>query len=250
MTPVRIVALGDCAWTVVVGHAIDPAIHARVLGLAEAVHAARTTGEAPWQGVRDVVPSFAALTVHYDPLACDGEALKEALCSLAHTVPPAATRGRTWRLPACFAPPFAPDLPAVAERAGLSSAEVVERLTGAKLRVYQIGFLPGFPYMGGLPALLHLPRLATPRTRVPAGSIALAGGLCGVYPCESPGGWHLVGRTPLLLFDLRRDPPALLASGDTVQWYPIDAATFAELHKAAQAGHFDPCEWLGREGAA
>lgn len=235
----RLLALGDGAWTVEFGDAIDPALHGRVMGLAQAVRAAWATGAAPWSAVVDVVPTFRSLTVHYEPLACDGSALGEALLMLAQQVTARPNAGRCWRLPACFAPAMAPDLNALATRVGFTPEAVVQQLLAAEFRVYQIGFLPGFPYMGGVPAALQVPRLPTPRKAVPAGSIALAGSMCAVYPWVSPGGWHLVGRTPVPLFDVRRDPPVLLSSGDTVRWFAIDEATFADWQARAQAGSLE-----------
>lgn len=248
--PARLLALGDAAWTVEFGDAIDPALHARVIGLERTVRAARATGEAPWNGVVDVVPTFRSLTVHYEPLACDGVALGAALRGLAAGAAAVSAAGRRWTLPACFAPGLAPDLPAFAERVGLAVDAVVRCLLDAELRVYQIGFMPGFPYMGGVPAALQVPRLATPRKAVPAGSIALAGAMCAVYPWQSPGGWHLVGRTPVPLFDLRRDPPALLASGDVVRWRAVDEAEFAALQARAHAGVLDVSAGCAATGGA
>lgn len=238
LTP-RLLALGDAAWTVEFGADIDPGLFARVLGLQQRVQQARASGAAPWQGVGDVVPTFRSLTVHYDPLVSDGAALGTALLTLAQQAEALPAQGRRWCLPACFEPPFAPDLPALAHRAGLSEAQALRILLQSELHVYQLGFLPGLPYMGGVPPVLHAPRLAVPRTAVPAGSVALAGAMCTVYPWESPGGWHLVGRTPVPMFDLRRTPPALLASGDTVRWHAIDPDTFVRLQRQAQGGTLD-----------
>ncbi|MDM7463364.1 MAG: carboxyltransferase domain-containing protein, partial [Tepidimonas taiwanensis] len=195
-------------------------------------------------------PTFRSLTVHYDPFAGDGAALGRALLALAQQVGVAKPRGRRWTLPACFDAALAPDLAALAARQGLAPAAVVEQLLGAELYVYQIGFLPGFPYMGGVPPALQLPRLATPRKAVPAGSIALAGAMAAVYPWESPGGWHLVGRTPVPLWDLRRDPPALLASGDVVRWRAIDVAEYERLRQAAQRGALDVGAWCDETAEA
>lgn len=239
----RLLPLGDAAWTVEFGAAIDPALHARVLALEAAVRTAQASGAPPWDAVQDVVPTFRALSVHYDPFATDGAALGQALLQLAQQTDAAPPRGRRWTLPACFDAALAPDLAALAARQGLTPAAVVERLLGVELRVYQIGFMPGFPYMAGVPAVLQVPRLATPRKAVPAGSIALAGAMAAVYPWESPGGWHLVGRTPAPLWDLRRDPPALLASGDVVRWRAIDAAEYERLRQAVQRRALDVGAW-------
>jgi KipI family sensor histidine kinase inhibitor len=248
--PARLLALGDAAWTVEFGGAIDPQLHARVMGLERRVRAACATAEPPWNGVVDVVPTFRSLTVHYDPLACDGTALGAALRGLSAEDAAVTATGRRWTLPACFAPGMAPDLSALAEHAGMAVDAVVQCLLDAEFLVYQIGFMPGFPYMGGVPDALRVPRLATPRKTVPAGSIAVAGAMCAVYPWQSPGGWHLVGRTPVPLFDLGRDPPALLASGDTVRWRAVDEAEFGVWQARVQAGSQNVSEWCDETGAA
>ncbi|MCS6811470.1 MAG: allophanate hydrolase subunit 1 [Tepidimonas sp.] len=244
----RLLALGDAAWTVEFGAVIEPALHARVLALAAAVRAACVRAEAPWTAVEDVVPTFRSLTVHHDPLAGQGLALGQALLALAQQVEAVPVVGRRWVLPACFDPALAPDLGALAARQGLPPAAVIDALLQTELRVYQIGFMPGFPYMAGVPPALQVPRLPIPRKAVPPGSIALAGAMCAVYPWESPGGWHLIGRTPALLWDLRRTPPALLASGDTVRWCAVDRATYDRLLHAARSGELDPAVWCETPG--
>ena len=232
----RLLPLGDGAWTVEFGDAIDPALNARVQALAARVNALRGR-DALLAPVLDVVPTFRSLTVHFDPWAADTDALGRHLLALAEGAAATAPAGRAWRLPVCFDAEFAPDLPALAAARGLAEDAVVALLTGATLRVYMIGFLPGFPYMGGLPPALALPRLATPRQRVPARSVAVAGTMCSVYPWDSPGGWHLLGRTPLALFDAGRpDEPAWLAAGDTVRWQAVDRAEHDRLAAAGAAG--------------
>jgi len=224
----RLLPLGDSAWTVEFGDVIDPGLNARVMNLADALRAARGA-EPAFATVLDVVPSFRSLTVHYDPLATDAAALGERLLALAGAADERVQEGRRWRLPACFDPEFAPDLAALAQAKGLAEEDVVALLTQARFRVYMIGFMPGFPYMGGLPPQLAMPRLATPRQRVPAHSLAVAGEMCGVYPWDSPGGWNLLGRTPLPLFDAACDPPAWLAAGDGVRWYAVDRDEYERL---------------------
>ena len=149
---------------------------------------------------------------------------------------PVAT-GRHWRLPACFDPGFALDLPTWALAKQMPQSQLIERLLATRFRVYMIGFLPGFPYMGGLPPELAMPRLSSPRQRVPANSIAIAGEMCAVYPWESPGGWNLIGKTPVPLFDLRQvEQPAMLAAGDLVSWYAIDKAEYEHLFAQCSQG--------------
>lgn len=235
--------LGDTAWTVEFGSVIDSLLHARVLGLHEAVVAA--CGRDPrLAAVRDLVPTFRSLTVHYDPLTGDGDAVAAALQELAAAAGAHQVHGRSWCLPACFDEEFAPDLPRLAERAGISREEVVARLLASEFGVYLIGFMPGFPYMGGVPAELQTPRLASPRQTVPARSIAVAGEMCAVYPWTSPGGWNLVGRTPLALFDTGEPAPSLLAAGDRVRWLEVDRQRFNELEQAQQAGRLRRKDFL------
>ncbi|MDR0441228.1 MAG: 5-oxoprolinase subunit PxpB, partial [Candidatus Accumulibacter sp.] len=219
----RLLPFGDAAWTVEFGARIDPALHGRVLGLLEAVERARK--EAPlaaqFAGIVDLMPTFRSLTVCYDPRACDGERLGEALLSLARTVGAVRREGRRWCLPVCFDADFAPDLDDVAKAKGLSREAVIGLLLDTSFQVYMIAFMPGFPYMGGLPEALEMPRLKSPRKAVPARSLAVAGSMCAVYPWESPGGWRLLGRTPIPLFSARDEAPSLLASGDRVNWRAV-----------------------------
>lgn len=239
-TPPRLLPLGDTAWTLEFGDSIDPALHARVLGLAEALGAARAGAGAPFSAIVDVVPTFRSLTVHYDPLATDGERLGQDLLHLAQSAGSASQVGRQWRIPVCFDPEYAPDLDELAQSKGLSRDAVIALMGGATFQVYMIGFMPGFPYMGGLPTVLEMPRLASPRKAVPARSLAVAGAMCAVYPWESPGGWRLLGRTPVPMFSASEtDSPSLLASGDRVRWQAIDKSRYLEIEAQVAAGAFD-----------
>ena len=228
MSP-RLLPLGDSAWTLEFGSAIDPAINARVMGLAERFTRARRS-DPLLTGVVDVVPTFRSLTVHYDPLLTDATALGERLLVLAQDGHQVVQPGRLWQLPVCFDAAFSPDLSRLAKAKGLNADEVVQSLLAATFRVYMLGFQPGFAYMGGVPPELHMPRLSAPRPKVPAQSVAVAGEMCAVYPWESPGGWNLIGHTPVVLFDLRHgDQPAMLAAGDAVHWYAVDRQTHDAL---------------------
>lgn len=234
----RLLPLGDTAWTVEFGDGIDPATHARVLGFAAALAKAGECG-GPFAGL-DWVPAFRSVTVHYDPLAVDGDALGEWLLALAGDCASVAAGGCIWNIPVCFDDDLAPDLADVATARGLPADEVVRRLTSTRFDVYMIGFLPGFPYLGGLPEDLEMPRLASPRTAVPARSIAIAGRSCAAYPWQSPGGWRLVGRTPIPLFDAANERrPALLAPGDAVYWQAVDRACFDTIEARCRQREFD-----------
>ncbi|MGM9427687.1 5-oxoprolinase subunit PxpB [Hydrogenophaga sp. MI9] len=225
----RLLPLGDSAWTVEFGQGVDAVTNARVMGLAASLAQARETDQR-LSCIADVVPTFRSLTVHFDPWTTDAGALGRALLDLARQDTRVATTGHRWRLPVCFDADFAPDLARVCELRQLSRAQLIGQLLGATFRVYMLGFQPGFPYMGGLPPALNTPRLPSPRQKVPAQSVAIALDMCSVYPWESPGGWNLLGRTPVVLFDPNQaGQPAMLAAGDEVAWVEVDRATHDRL---------------------
>ena len=237
---VRFLPAGDTAVIVEFGDRIDRLLSDRVLRLSTLVRAAKLPG------VIETVPTFRSLMVHYDPLATDSASLTVAIETLLDSSRGEVKPVKLWRIPACYAASHAPDLAEVAQRTGLSTAEVI-RLHSASTRyhVYMIGFVPGFPYMGDLPAPLVLPRRADPRVRVPPGSIAIATSMTAIYPLESPGGWHLIGVTPVRLFDLRRPRPALLSPGDAVRFDPVTVREFDAIRAAVAADAYQvPCETI------
>jgi KipI family sensor histidine kinase inhibitor len=228
--PFAIEALGESVLLLRFGDALDDATNARVHATSAMLQAARLPG------IVDLVPAYATLALHFDPLAWtdaeDGDALQaiaaavRMLLDMPPEMPPrSATRVE---ISVCYGGAEGPDLDALASRAGFDSGDVVARHAAGDYRVAMIGFAPGFPYLLGLDPALATPRRATPRTRVPAGSVAIGGAQTGIYPSELPGGWHLIGRTPLRLFDPRRDPPSLLMPGDRVRFVPIGRDEFAE----------------------
>lgn len=249
----RLLPLGEWAVTVEFGNEIAPAIHARVLGFTQALERAVAAGELA--GVIEWVPAFCSVTVYFDAAAAtpdDPARQGERLLQLAHEAPALSQAGRRWRIPVCFDAEFAPDLDALIAAKGLSRERLIELLTGTDFRVYMLGFLPGFPYLGGLPEACEVPRLATPRKAVPERSLAVAGRMCAVYPWESPGGWYLLGRTPVRLFDAGdgagNDSPALLRAGDAVRWVAIDRAGYDELDRRAAAGQLARSSLLVADG--
>lgn len=237
----RLLALGDGALTLEFGDRIDPAINAQVIAAGDALAALKL------DGVSDVVPTWRSLTVHFDPLRLDHERLGEHLLACAQARGKKSALATRWQIPVLFGDEFGPDLAHVAQATGRSEADVIDALCATELRVFLIGFLPGFPYLGELPDWLHLPRLATPRAVVPANSLAIAGAQASIYPWQSPGGWHLLGRTPVRLFDVAAAArPALLAPGDTVCFRPIDHIEFDRLAKAVAARAIDSSEWQAK----
>ena len=240
----KILNLGDSALTVEFGDRIDPALQTQVQSLDRALRTAIQSGR--MDGVIETVPTFRSLTVIFDPLKTSGSSLAETVSELAKgaTGAHARTRApRTWRLPACYEGEFAPDLTDVAANAGAGTSEVIRLHAETRYVVYMLGFLPGFPFMGDVPESLRLPRRTEPRVRVPSGSIAIATGLTAIYPWESPGGWHLIGRCPVPLFDPVRATPALLRPGDRVSFQPVGADDYERLAQALQSGAIDPTQW-------
>jgi len=226
----RFLPSGDTALVVEFGDRIDRGLSAAVIGLAERLRVADLGG------VTETVPTFRSLLVHYDPLATSAERLIEQISGLIagpigdRAAAQASTR--LWRIPACHEAGLAPDLAEVAATTGLTPDEVIALFGAERYHVYMVGFVAGFPYLGDLPEALRLPRRETPRVQVPAGSVAIAAGMAAVYPYESPGGWHLIGRTPAPLFDARAEPPALLRPGDAVLFEPIPKAEFERIARA------------------
>ena len=224
---------GDTGLVVEFGEHIDRAVSRRVVALQTRIRAACLPG------VIETVSTFRSLLIHLDPDATSVERVQDAVAALLEGLEVEDIAPRGWIIPVCYEAAFAPDLLAVADRCGLTPSRVVEIHSSNAYHVYMIGFLPGLPYMGDLAQQLVLPRLVEPRLRVPPGSIAIATTLTTIYPLESPGGWHLIGRTPVKLFDIGRVPPALLNPGDKVGFTPISSSKFAELESLVEAGQYE-----------
>ncbi|HDQ72778.1 MAG TPA: 5-oxoprolinase subunit PxpB [Chloroflexi bacterium] len=223
----RILAAGDSALLVELGDRIEPAINRQVHALALALE------RRAMPGLGEIVPSYCSLLVHYDPLARDYAEVEafvsEAACRCEAADTPAP---REAEIPTVYGGTYGPDIAFVAAHNGLSVDDVIECHSGTTYTVYMLGFAPGFAYLGALPETLVTPRLSTPRQVVPAGSVGIAGAQTGVYPIETPGGWRLIGRTPVTLFDPMTDPPTRLRPGDQVQFVPISPGGFESRETA------------------
>lgn len=235
--------LGERALLLRFGDAIERSLNERVHDAALALRAAGIAG------IVEIVPAYSSLCVHCDPTSLTGstESARELLVARVRDaiVGGRAATAKTVRedkrqqndtaatveIPVCYGGAFGPDLDAVAVHAALDAADVIAMHAAAKYQVAMLGFAPGFPYLLGLDTRLHTPRLAQPRTRVPPGSVAIGGAQTGIYPRELPGGWRIIGRTPTVLFDATRAPPALIAPGQRVRFRAIDADEFAELSR-------------------
>jgi KipI family sensor histidine kinase inhibitor len=211
----RLEALGDSALLLTLTNVASPEASAQVTWLADAIRGLQLPD------IRDVVPAYCAVAVFLGPDA-DPTPTKAALRELLRAVPPETPRDESVRpvrvIPVVY---DGPDLADVAASAGLSTAEVIRRHSARTYQAYFLGFMPGFAYLGPIDEALVLPRRSEPRRRVPAGSVAIAGAQTGIYPIETPGGWHLLGRTDVTLFDSSRQPPSLIAAGDLVRFEPV-----------------------------
>ncbi len=228
--------LGDAAVVVQFGDSISPTVQAAVQTFAAQL------AQHPFVGLRECVPAFATLTVYYDPwrLSAPGQCPPfERVCELLRqrlrAVPTALAEATAppVEIPVCYGGDLGPDLAAVARHTGLTPTEIIARHAAPTYLVYMLGFAPGFPYLGGLDARLATPRRATPRPLVPAGAVGIAGAQTGIYSLPTPGGWQLIGRTPLRLFDPAADPPALLRAGQQLRFVPIGAVDFQCLSHGA-----------------
>lgn len=231
----RFLAAGDRCVVVEFGDGIDAQVNARARALARRLQALQHPG------VIETVPTYRSVLVHVDPLTVDPADIEALIRTLdlvrdADPSPPA----RVVDIPCAYGGAFGPDLPDVAAHAGLSEEEVVAIHASAEYLVYMMGFTPGFPYLGGMSPRIAAPRLATPRTIVPAGSVGIAAEQTGIYPIESPGGWRLIGRTPVRLFDALRQPPVWFDAGDYVRFLPIGGDEYAQVRGEVESGTYVP----------
>jgi inhibitor of KinA len=208
----RIQPLGDTALLAELGTRLDTALNTRAIALAGALKKRRD--------VRQAIAGYASVTVHFDPDQTTHDSLATAIRRLAAKRPPMSEPGRLHRIPVTY---DGQDLDDVAARLELSRERIVEIHTSAIYRVFLVGFVPGWAYLGPLAEELELPRRQVPRTLVPAGSVAIAGRQTGIYPLPTPGGWHLIGRTNVKLFLPDSDPPCLFRAGDRVKFFATNA---------------------------
>jgi inhibitor of KinA len=234
MADVRILKAADSALVVEFGSAIDRGTSDRVLALAEKL------GAANLPGVIEVIATFRSLSVNYNSLISSGDELEKTITTLVKEPAQSSHGKRLWDIPVCYGVKFAPDIEDVARSVDLSVTEVAALHAGTQYHVYMIGFVPGYPYMGDVPARLQLPRRRDPRTRVPPGSLAIATSMTAVYPYESPGGWHLIGTSPVRFFDAASVKGALLEPGDGVKFRPVTPGEFDRIRAAVDRNDYVP----------
>lgn len=226
----RALACGDAALTIEFGDAIDEALNARVLSLNAEINRERPAG------VVETIPTYRSLFVVYDPVAVGFAELAALLLDKASPDLPPPGAGRVWRFPVCYGGAYGEDLPFIADRTGLSQAEVVRRHAAGVYRIYMMGFIPGFTYLGGLDPAIAAPRRDDPRLTSPPGTISIGGVQTGIQCLAAPTGWHLIGRTPARTYDPGRAQVFFLEPGDTVRFESIAPDAFSALERRAAAG--------------
>ncbi|MBN1426672.1 5-oxoprolinase subunit PxpB [Candidatus Fermentibacteria bacterium] len=229
----RFLPVGDRALSIELGDSISVVTNRRVHGLS------REIGRLGVRGVLDVVPTYRSLMVYYDPRSISYADLTSRLGEMEGSLGDGETVApKLVEIPALYGGEYGPDIGDVAEHNGVSEAEVIEIHSGADYLVYMMGFLPGFPYLGGMSERIATPRLVTPRASIPTGSVAIAERQTGIYPVESPGGWRIIGRTPIGLFDPGREPPVEIEPGDYLRFVQVDESEYADVQSRIRAGTY------------
>ena len=226
----KILPCGDSAVTIEFGDRIDPDINGMVLALDDIIRS-----RAP-AGLLETVPTYRSLTVQFDPVETDYEALIRLVNEETKDLAPRKAVGRRWRVPVVYGGEYGSDLEDVAETHGMTPAQVIEIHSSAIYRIYMIGFLPGFTYLGGLDKRIATSRRVQPRAKIPSGTIMIGGEQAGIAPMDMPSGWHNLGLTPVRPYAPERDPVFLFAAGDEIVFEPVDASRWDALEKAARAG--------------
>ena len=223
--------VGDRAVQVMFEQKINENVNGKVMALRAKLAPGAISGIMA-DAICEMIPSFAALVIQYDPLKTDFDSMKGMLEQvLEESGGQEAHQGRLIEIPVCYGGKFGEDLAYVASHAELTEEEVIRIHSGREYRIYMLGFLPGFPYLGGMDERIFTPRLSSPRTAIPAGSVGIGGEQTGIYPMESPGGWQLIGRTPLRLFRPEENGRLPYEAGDRIRFIPIDEETFERLNE-------------------
>ena len=233
MQDTKILTAGDSSVLIQFGNTIDPEINYRISATVQMMR------EQHIVGVTDIIPAFCSLLINYDPRVISYEEMRTRMEKiLSVEIAAGARKKKVFEIPVCYGGEFGPDLATIAEHAGLSEQEVIDIHTSTDYLIYMLGFLPGFTYLGGLDERIHTPRLANPRIRIPAGSVGIGGSQTGIYPMDSPGGWQLMGLTPVKTYDPDREVPILVEAGDYIRFVPVDRAEYDRIKTEVEQGTY------------
>lgn len=232
---VRYLPAGDEAIVIEFGKTIDEEINNRVISMATSIRNKRI------KGVREILPTYRSLMVFYNPKKISYTRLVSTVKSLDYKDSSDEEESKkTLIVPCCYDKSFGPDLEDMSRELGITREEIVKIHSGMEYKIYMMGFLPGFVYLGGLDKRINIPRLQTPRTRIPARSVGIGGAQTGVYPVDSPGGWRLIGSTPLDFYDIKRDNPILCEAGEYIKFKPISRREYDDIRYEIQYGDYEP----------
>ena len=233
MQDVRILTAGDSSILVSFGSEISPEINRRIAATVQLIRDQQIVG------IMDMIPTYCSLLINYDPRLILYDALVERIRGLLKVdITAGAQKKKIYEIPVCYGGEYGPDLQIIADHAGLTPQEVIDIHTSRDYLIYMLGFLPGFTYLGGLDERIHTPRLPSPRLKVEAGSVGIAGSQTGSYPLDSPGGWNLMGKTPVKTYDPNRNPPILVEAGDYIHYYSIDEAEFKRIAELVEKNEY------------
>ena len=233
MQNIRILTAGDSSLLIEFGNEISPEINRRIAAVVELMR------EQHIEGVVDVIPAFCSLLVNYDPRVAGYEKMKKRLESLVRVdIKVGQTKRKIFEIPVLYGGEYGPDLASIADHAGISEDEVVLIHSSKDYLIYMLGFLPGFCYLGGLDERIHTPRLSNPRLRIRAGSVGIGGSQTGIYPLDSPGGWQLMGMTPIKTYDPEREIPILVEAGNYIRFVQIDEEQYKRIQAQVAEGSY------------
>ena len=234
MKKAKILTVGDSSVLIEFGKEISPEINARIATMIKLMKVQQI------EGIVDMIPSFCALLINYDSRVISYSDLNKRLENVLKLDAKAeVAAAEVFEIPVCYGGKFGPDMANLVEHSGLSEKEIIEIHSGSDYLIYMLGFLPGFPYLGGLDERIHIPRLANPRIKIPAGSVGIGGAQTGIYPLDSPGGWQLLGQTPVKTYDPEREVPILFEAGDYIRFVPVSEKGYLEIEKQVKANTYN-----------
>ncbi len=234
MKNIKILTAGDSALLVEFGKEINEDINRKITAVVKMIKEQRI------EGIVELIPSFCALVIQYDPRVISYDEMKNRVKGILELDITLGENGkRIFEIPVCYGGEFGPDIETIAQNAGLSVEKVIQIHSSRDYLIYMLGFLPGFCYLGGLDERIHTPRLTNPRLKINAGSVGIGGSQTGIYPLDSPGGWQLMGMTPVKTYDPEREVPILLEAGDYIRFIPVDEEEYYRIKELVEKGEYE-----------